>query len=158
MTLLEIDSKFCSSITNSCPMWFVCNVTELGKCQCGPRYQDAIKCVDKNDELISAVLSCYCVTDEGKTYVDLCFYNCERHSDDNNRDIYHEISDKIDLNEYMCGRFNRTGISCSNCAEVLSSLILSYNLSCVNSTKGHKNWLEFVVAGFVPLTFFYFFV
>ena len=71
--------------------------------------------------MISAVLSCYFVTEiKGESYLGLCFFNCERHSDDNNRDIYHEISDKINLNEYMCGRFNRTGISCSKCGEGLS--------------------------------------
>ena len=157
--LPEIDSQVCSSTTNSCPTWFVCNDTELGKCQCGPHYQDAIKCVDKNDEMISAVLKCYCVTDiKGETYLGLCFYNCVWNSDDNYQDIYHKISDKTDLNEYMCGRFNRTGISCSKCAKGLSPLVLSYNLSCVNCTDGHKNWWKFAVAGFVPLTFFYFFV
>ena len=42
---------------------------------------------------------------------------CERHSSDSKYpNIYSEISDKTDLNEYMCGRFNRTGISCSKCA------------------------------------------
>ena len=163
VTLSEIDSQFCSSTTNSCPTWFVCNDTEFGKCQCGPRYQDAIKCVEKKDEnlMISAVLSCYCVTEslsKGENYLGLCFYNCERHSHNKYQDIYHEISDKTDLNEYMCGRFNRTGISCSKCAEGLSPLVLSYNLSCVNCTDGNKNWWKFVVAGFVPLTFFYFFV
>ena len=159
--LSEIDSQVCSSNTNSCPTWFICNDTDsvLGKCQCGPRYQDAIKCVDKNDELMSAVLEFYCVTgNKGETYLGLCFYNCVWHSDDNYQDIYYEISDKKHLNEYMCGRFNRTGVSCSKCAKGLSPLILSYNLSCINCTDGHKNWWKFVVVGFVPLTFFYFFV
>ena len=160
--LSEIDSHVCSSTTNSCPTWFICNDTdsELGKCQCGPHYHNGIRCVEKNDEMISAVLSCYCVTESNsETYLGLCFYNCERHSNDNkNPNIYHDISDKTDLNEYMCGRFNRTGISCSKCAEGLSPLVISYNFSCVNCTDGHKNWWKFVVAGFVPLTFFYFFI
>ena len=160
MTLTKIDSHFCSSTTNSCPTWFVCNDTEFGRCHCGPHYQYAIKCVEKNDKMISAVLSCYCVTEsKGETYLGLCFYNCERNSNDSKYTyIYQTISDKTDVNEYMCGHFNRTGILCSKCAEGLSPLVLSYNLSCVNCTDGHKNWWKFAVAGFVPLTFFYFFV
>ena len=162
VTLPKIKSKVCSSTTNSCPTWFICNDTDsvLGKCQCGPHYHNGIRCVEKNDEMISAVLSCYCVTEsKGETYLGLCFYNCERQSNDSKYpNIYHEISDKTDLNEYMCGRFNRTGILCSKCAEGLSPLVLSYNLSCVNCTDGNKNWWKFAVAGFVPLTFFYFFV
>ena len=35
----------------------------------------------------------------------------------------------------MCGRFNRTGISCGKCKPGLSPLILSYNLSCVECTN-----------------------
>ena len=93
-----------------------------------------------------------------KTYLGLCFYNCDRHSDDNYQDIYHKVSDKTEVNEYLSGRFNRTGILCSKCAEGLSPLVLSYNLSCVNCIDGHNNWLKFFVTGFVPLTFFYFFV
>ena len=162
VTLPKIKSKVCSSTTNSCPTWFICNDTDsvLGKCQCGPHYHNGIRCVEKNDEMISAVLSCYCVTESKReTYLGLCFYNCERQSNDSKYpNIYHEISDKTDLNEYMCGRFNRTGILCSKCAEGLSPLVLSYNLSCVNCTDGNKNWWKFAVAGFVPLTFFYFFV
>ena len=162
VTLLKIKGKICSSKTTSCPTWFICNDTdsEIGKCQCGPHYHNGIRCVEKNDELISAVLSCYCVTkSKGETYLSLCFYNCEWHSNDSKYpNIYQTISDKTDLNEYICGRFNRTGISCSKCAEGLSPIVLSYNLSCVNCTDGHKNWWKFAAVGFVPLTFFYFFV
>ena len=51
--------------------------------------------------MISAVLSCYCVTEsKGEPYLGLCFYNCEQHSNDSKyTNIYHEISDEIDLNE-----------------------------------------------------------
>ena len=102
-------------------------MTQLGKCQCGPCYQDGIRCVEKNDEMISVVLSCYCVTEsKSETYLGLCFCNCDWYSNDSKYpNIYHKISDKTDMNEYMCGPFNRTGISCSKCAEEPSLLIIS---------------------------------
>ena len=64
-----------------CPTWFVCNHTQSGKCQCGPGYQDAIKCDVKR--MVSAVMNCYCVTygeASGKTCMlhGMCFYNCEQ--------------------------------------------------------------------------------
>ena len=163
VTLSKIKNQVCSGTTNSCPTWFICNDTdsEIGKCQCGPHYHNGIRCVEKNDEMISVVMGCYCVTkSKGETYLSLCFYNCGWHSNDSKYpNIYQlTVSDKTDLNEYMCGRFNRTGISCSKCAEGLSPLVLSYNLSCVNCTDGNKNWWKFAAVGFVPLTFFYFFV
>ena len=59
---------------------------------------------------------------------------------------------------HMCGRFNRTGISCGQCSNNTSPLVLSYNLSCVHCPDGHKNWWKFILVGFVPLTFFYMFI
>ena len=67
--------------------------------------------------MVSAIMSCYCVTEaNNKTYAGFCFYNCERKTTENiYQSVYQIISDKKDLNEYMCGRFNRIGISCGKC-------------------------------------------
>ena len=165
-----ISNKNCSSVkpeqnhnclsNTDCPTWFNCNDTQsaAGKCQCGPEYNGVIQCNEKT--MISAVLNCYCVTEtNGKTYTGLCLYNVERLVDSEaHQKIYHTISDKEDLNDYMCGRFNRTGILCGECQQGLSPYVLSYNLSCVECPDGHKNWWKFALVGFVPLTFFYFMV
>ena len=50
------------------------------------------------------------------------------------------LSNRVDLNENMCGRFNRTGISCGQCKNGTSPFVLSYNMSCVECPEGHKNW------------------
>ena len=144
--------------SDDCPTWFVCNDTKSGKCQCGSGLRGAIKC-DEN-RMISGVLNCYCVTKtNGETYAGSCFYNCERPIQNKvYQNIYHRISSRANLNDYMCGRFNRTGILCGECKQGLSPFVLSYNLSCVECPDGHKNWWKFVLVGCVPLTFFYFFV
>ena len=105
-----------------------------------------------------AVVECYCITQaEGTTCAGYCFYNCGRQTlKSKHTNIYHIISDKKDLNEYMCGYYNRTGISCSKCKPGLSPLVLSYNLSCVECPDGHKNWWKFALIGFGPLTILYF--
>ena len=82
-----LHSNFCESAlqqrnyscsrTDSCPTWFICDHSESGKCQCGPNYNDGVKCNEKR--MVSAVLNCYCVTEvNNKMYVGLCFYNCGR--------------------------------------------------------------------------------
>ena len=144
------DHHYCSRSSDSCPNWFVCNDTTAGMCQCGPEYYDNIKCNEK--KMVSAVLSCFCVTSYNDLYSGYCFYNCERKPH-----IYNEISNEVNLNEYMCGRFNRTGISCGQCKNGTSPFVLSYNMSCVECPEGHKNWWKFALVGFVPLTVFYFF-
>ena len=144
----------CSNPSN-CPTWFIChNITN--ECRCGPRYKNAIICNETTMTL--AVVECYCITEvDNATYAGYCFYNCGRQTlKDKYTNIYHIISDKKDLNEYMCGRFNRTGISCGKCKPGLRPFVLSYNLSCVECPDSHKNWWRFALIGFVPLTFLYF--
>ena len=140
----------CSRSGKSRPNWFICN-DKTGKCQCGPGYYDNIRC-DEN-KMVSAVMSCFCVTrSNNELYSGYCFYNCEQHTN------IHKISNKVDLNKYMCGRFNRTGISCGECNNGTSPFVLSYNMSCVECSGGHKNWWKFALVGFVPLTNFYFLI
>ena len=147
-----------SKTSDSCPTWFICSHTRSGKCQCGPNYNDGIKC-DEN-KMVSAILNCYCVTQvDSETYFGLCFYNCERLiTDKEYQTIYHNISNKSELNDYMCGHFNRTGISCGECQPGMSPLVLSYNLGCVRCPNSHRNWWKFVFFGFMPLTVFYLFI
>ena len=90
-----------------------------------------------------------------------CFYNCDKITHQTLHDVvYHHlpVSEK-ELNSFMCtcGRFNRSGTLCGQCKSNHSPFVLSYNLSCVECPEGHKNWWKFVLAGFVPLTFFYLF-
>ena len=156
------DHNCSSNLADSCPAWFVCNDTERGRCMCGAQ-KIGVRC--EQQTLVSGILNCYCITRvQNETYLGLCFYNCERSRSHNrvyqNTVIYHEISDKniSELNDYMCGRFNRKGISCGQCKPGQHPLVLSYNLSCVDCPDANKNWWKFVFYGFVPLTFFYFFV
>ena len=141
--------------SSDCPPWFIChNGTE---CHCGPTYKHAIECNETTMSL--AVVECYCITEvDGTTYAGYCFYNCGPRMKGKHTNAYHIISDNRDVNECMCGRFNRTGISCGKCKPGLSPFVLSYNLSCVQCPESRKNWWKFALTGFVPLTLLYFIV
>ena len=145
---------------SSCPTWFTCN--SQNSCQCGDEHNYAIVCDNKRRE--SAVLDCYCVTYDrktGSTYLGLCFYNCVNTNMNRKMDSIHKkLPQKPEalLNRSACTHFHRTGLLCGDCEEGYSPFVLSYNLSCVKCPDGHKNWWKFILAGFVPLTFFYFFV
>ena len=154
-SLVLEEPQTCSS-SSDCPPWFVChNSTE---CQCGPTLQHAIICDETT--MILAAVECYCITEvENKTYAGYCFYNCGRDTiKGKHKNTYHIISNANDMNEYMCGCFNRIGISCAKCQPGLSPLVLSYNLSCVKCPDSHKNWWKFALFGFAPLTLLYFIV
>ena len=145
---------------HSCPTWFICN--SQSTCQCGDQHSAAVVCDNKLKE--SAVLDCHCITYDKQsqaTYLGHCFYNCENGNPTEVVDsVYKKLPQKPEelLNKSACTHFHRMGLLCGDCEEEHSPLVLSYNLSCVRCPGGHKNWWKFVLAGFVPLTFFYFFV
>ena len=144
---------------STCPTWSICN--SRNDCQCGDKHNFAVVCDIKTRA--SAVLDCHCVTydrESGSTYLGLCFYNCETNNPQKERVVYKKLpqTPKELLNKSACTHFHRAGILCGDCEKGYSPFVLSYNLSCVKCPDGHKNWWKFILAGFVPLTFFYFFV
>ena len=149
--------KNCSN-HSTCPTWFICGLDKT--CQCGNRHGGTITC--DNKQIITAVLDCNCKTyDETSqsTFVGCCFYNCVNLK--NHKDIvYHHLPVKPELliNKLACTRFHRAGPLCGDCEEGYSPFVLSYNLSCVKCPESNKNWWKFMLAGFLPLTFFYFFI
>ena len=95
------------------------------------------------------------------TYLGLCFYDCQNGNPEKTMDyVYKRLPQKPEqlLNKSACAHFHRTGLLCGDCEEEHSPFVLSYNLSCVRCPDGNKNWWKVILAGFVPLTFFYFFV
>ena len=128
-------------------------------CQCGNKQDHAIACDDKLQS--SAVLDCYCVTYDNKsrsTYLGLCFFNCGNYKKTDT--VYQSLPTNAEMliNGSICTDFNRAGLLCGNCQDGYSSFVLSYNFSCVKCPNGNRNWWKFILAGFGPLTFFYFFV
>ena len=108
----------------------------------------------------AAVSNCHCVTYDNvtkETQVGSCYYNCDNTTHNTLYDrVYHSLPiDPFELTANVCGRFNRIGTLCGQCAPGLSPFVLSYNLSCIECPDGNKNWWKFILAGFGPLTFFY---
>ena len=141
-----------------CPTWFLCN-SSTNTCQCGNTHDKVVACDHKS--LSSAILDCYCVTyDKGSRSTNLgsCIFNCDNHKETDK--VYESLPPNSEalISESVCTKFNRTGLLCGDCEEGHSPFVLSYNLSCVRCPDGHKNWWKFILAGFVPLTFFYLFV
>ena len=156
---VESNNYTCND-NSSCPTWFYCN-TETNRCQCGESYYGMIACDEATGR--AAVSGCHCVTydnDTKDTQIGSCYYNCENtaHKTLYNR-VYHPLpKNPTELTGRICGRFNRTGTLCGQCAPGLSPFVLSYNLSCVECPDGNKNWWKFILTGFVPLTLFYMFI
>jgi hypothetical protein len=155
-----IYNNICAS-DSQCPTWYFCE-NSTKQCKCGKTNHGMIRC--NEDRGGAYILNCYCVTyneECNSSQAGLCFYNCDSdHQMTMNDKVYHllPMNPAKDLNSAMCGRFNRTGVLCGKCNKGLYPFVLSYNFTCVECPDGHKNWWKFILAGFVPLTFFYIFV
>ena len=152
----EVQYPHCNN-DSACPTWFICN--SQNSCECENEYSYKVVCDIERGE--AAVLDCHCVTYDrqtGSTYLGLCFYNCNKVKKVDH--IHNKLPQTPEalLNKSVCASFHRTGLLCGDCEEGYSPFVLSYNLSCIKCPDGHKNWWKFILAGFVPLTFFYLFV
>ena len=59
------------------------------------------------------------------------------------------------LNDYMCGPLNRTGLVCSECADGFGPSVTSFGYKCVNCTNAWYGVPLFLFLEFVPITVFY---
>ena len=66
------------------------------------------------------------------------------------------------LNEFMCEtalNLHRTGTLCGKCQDGYYPLAYSFDMNCVHECRNSKsNWWKFVLAAFLPLTFFCIFI
>ena len=62
------------------------------------------------------------------------------------------------IEKSMCAEFKRAGTLCGKCMDGYYPLVHSFDLKCIQCTNGKSNWWKFVLAAFLPLTIFYFFI
>ena len=54
----------------------------------------------------------------------------------------------------LCSFYNRKGQLCGECTENYTLPAYSYYLDCVKCNNYKNGWIKFIVAAFLPLTFF----
>ena len=138
-----------------CPPGLFCNNRT---CKCAHYHYpyDSIKCDEEKGT--SALLDCYCATfDNSKniTQVGACIYNCN-----NNMSGVDNVYDSLTQNDSIitCSSFNRAGALCGRCLPEYYPLAYSFNLTCVKCPHVGWNWSRYIMAAYLPLTLFCFFV
>ena len=122
-----------------------------------------VHCIDGN---IAGMTACNCVNHDDDhesncLIVGRCPYTCgfyDRKSHWTEKNVFTLPKDVNKLNQFACGRLNRTGRLCSECVEGLSPQVYSYDLNCIRCENNILNWFKFIAVAFVPLTIFYFIV
>ena len=147
--------------TEECPTWMY-RANGSSKCTCGVDYYHKVKC----DQLHSRVyiLNGYRMTYNkvsGEEILGASPYginSIKTSSDGSDIYLYHIVpNNRSQLNEAMCGKFNREGMLCGGCKEGYSPLVYSYSIHCIpcSSHESKRNILKFVCVALLPLTAFY---
>ena len=147
--------KTLNTLEDNCPPWMFKNETS-GTCECSDIPLRAVLC----DPTIprTSVLACYCMTfNTGQNVTELgrCLYGCG-HKKDN---VYYTLPRSVSaLTYYMCHQANRDSTLCGKCKPGYSPLAYSYDMNCMNCTGMTYNWIKYIAAAYIPVTFFFFFV
>ena len=136
-----------------CPTWYI--PAENGThCVCGSTVDGELRCLE--DQKISIVtLSCMTYTEE-QTLIGLCPYAASNSKP--YKDLYNTLPKNVSqLNDFMCGGLNRTGLLCSQCRDNLTLAALSYTRECIECSDAdvRKGIVLFIVFAFIPTTAFF---
>ena len=155
-----------ASQDDQCPSWTrPVNTTDVNiSCECGDDIGGIVSCDNNTKQVFVSVR--YCVTYTRKhdqAVVGACPYSCFYRSATNgvkNRGVYLLPRNKSDLNDELCGQWNRKVQMCGRCKEGFAPPVLAYELGCMecNVTESVSGALKFVAAGLLPPTILFFLV
>lgn len=136
---------------DKCPPWFYYNELN-GTCSFSQTLQGRVSYV--KNTLQTAVLQCYCMTEDRLTrepIIGACPYTCLV-----TNGYYTLPCNASTVENFTCGRYNRRGVSCGECAPGYGPPVYSYSAHCTNCTQTHYvwNWIKYLAIAFGPLTLF----
>ena len=130
-----------------CRLWQSKEANGSCKCHIGENFY--VACED--DPYYLGVYQCYCVTErQGKQMVSPCLYTCHSTTHTHLNITAHSMAE---INEEVCGPYNREGAMCARCKPNHSPPVYSYSLHCVNCTS--SNWGKFLAVSLLPSTAFF---
>ena len=137
---------------NSCPPWSYYDKLH-DTCKCYDRKNKFPVC-EQNGKLLS-ILKNHCITydaEKGVASAGECIYLHPSYG------YYYtvEVFNYSELNEAVCGQFNRKGLLCSECADGMYISSYSYRVSCISTCKPSTvNWIKYFLITLVLTTIFY---
>ena len=148
------------SLASNCPPWFLPDrLTDMTHdndsfvCNCVDSLREAVRCDEVEQR--SHVSVGYCMTFDnatGMVYSGLCPYN---YFIVESEGLWVPLPQNVsELNEYLCGAFNREGTLCGHCIKGYGLSVYSPDLRCSNCSQ-HSGWAWYLFTEFVLQTIFF---
>ena len=134
-----------------CPTWFVPEYNNgTMSCVCGDSLDGVVLCEQESNV---SLLFLYCMTYDGVHNTTACSFCPYHHHKPDVQGVYVKLPQNVcDLNEFMCGGLNRTGLLCSDCKPGLGPAVFSYTLQCLKCVESGYGWLLYMFLATVPTT------
>ena len=159
VSLIALVSGACGSkeqqTDEECPTWFNPQVRNGSvSCVCGNSPNEIVVC-DQNSNL-SMLLYTNCMThvSSNSTLLGRCPF---AYHEPDARNLYVKLPQNVsDLNDFMCGGLNRTGLLCGQCQPGLGPAVFSYTMRCLKCMDSGPGWLLYIFAATFPTTVLFF--
>lgn len=153
MFLLDLKTVSAIDMDKSCPVWYFFNET-LNRCMCRS-LKSWVRCDHLNQRVFLARGLCMTFDNEtGSTDVGKCPYTIfQRYHKASVQNGYAELPTNVsDLNDFMCGIWNREGYLCSRCKTGYGLAIPNVFMSCVQCDFGSgQGWLFYMMVQLMPV-------
>ena len=128
----------------SCPTWHYYN-NATGQCECGYK----LLCSSDGNQVDIRID--YCATSSGQEndyYVSRCPFT---HTVNSTNRLYSEMpSNASQLDEVMCGPYNRRGLLCGECKDGYGPTVYSFDMTCANCSS---LWSRYAISLYLLLQF-----
>ena len=125
------------------------------KCVCST-YGGQLQCAIDDDSYEVAVRNGFWIGNVSDLVLMGECYNC-RTSNESNFNPLRNITSMLELDSYICGVNNRTGVLCGECIENYGPAVNTWNFNCIacNNSDVTKNTIKYFFTTYVPLFFLF---
>ena len=145
---------------HGCPSWFISVSNNSNRCKCGePMHHPGkiVVCDPNTKQTLLLIGNCMDYNEEKDVvFIGGCPFVNQKGAVDG---VYVKPpKNASELNQFLCGRLNRTGTLCSQCQEGLGTAIFSYSMQCLPCMSSGLGWTLYVFLATFPTTVLFLFL
>ena len=145
---------------HGCPSWFIPVSNNSNRCKCGePMHHPGkiVVCDPNTKQTLLLIGNCMDYNEEKDVvFIGECPFTNQKGDVDG---VYVKPPQNVsELNQFLCGRLNRTGVLCSQCQEGLGTAIFSYSMQCLPCMSSGLGWSLYVFLATFPTTILFLFL